>query len=143
MAEQTRRLAVIVTGGRAYTNVALVNAALDKIKPDLVLHGDADGADQLAERWCEANSVQYVAYPANWDALGKAAGPKRNGDMCDDLLKYRQDGYRIGVVAFPGNAGTKSCVEHAERRRIPVWHPARIDEPTLERVARKVQLALA
>lgn len=144
----TRKLAIVVTGGRNYANAELVNAALDVCRPDLVLHGDATGADQLAERWCNDTETPYVAYPAQWNIHERAAGPIRNGHMCDDLLKYRHDGYRIGVVAFPGNAGTANCVNCADERGIPVWYPARSTSPdwnasTVKRVARKVQLSLA
>lgn len=136
----SRRLAIVATGGREYGRTrrgdtkariaeaeresAHVVAALERLKPDVVLHGGATGADAIVDAWCQLNSVKVIAYPAQWDKYPKAAGPMRNGTMCDDLMLYKNDGYRIGVVAFPGGAGTASCVNHAERRGIKVWTPA-------------------
>jgi hypothetical protein len=122
----SRKLAVVVTGGRHYgkkkSEREAVYAALDKAAPSVVLHGGASGADTIASEWCKLRGVWQVEYPADW-SLGKAAGPMRNGRMCDDLKLYVADGYRIGVVAFPGGAGTASCIRHADRRGIKVWQP--------------------
>ena len=126
-----RKLAVVVTGGRHYgkneSERELIYAALDKAQPEVVLHGDESRADSVAFDWCDANGVWVVGYPADW-SIGKAAGSMRNGRMCDDLLKYRPDGYRIGVIAFPGGTGTASCIRHAGRRGIKVWQPAEAGE---------------
>lgn len=131
----SRKLAVVVTGGRDYgvpgagksmaaalAERQVVLNALEEAGPSVVLHGGAKGADAVAAYWCKAMRGVWVAeYPAEWEKFGKIAGPKRNGQMCDDLLKYKADGYRIALLAFPGGAGTASCVTHAERRGIPVW----------------------
>lgn len=139
-----RKLAVIVTGGRTFGHSKrhdsatrkreaeaerqAAYAALDAASPEVVLHGDCPtGADAVAKDWCTENHVWYVGYPADW-SRGKSAGPMRNGVMCDDLLKYRPDGYRIGVIAFPGGDGTASCINHAGRRGIKVWQPAEAGE---------------
>ncbi len=137
MAAGIRKFTVIVCGGRTYGVVArneknkakhvqaeneraALILTLDELKPDLVLHGDASGADRLAQRWCEQNGVPYVAYPANW-SLGNVAGPKRNADMAADLKRYHKQNHdRIAVVAFPGGAGTQSMCNIAQRSGIEV-----------------------
>lgn len=122
----TRKLAVVVNGGRNYGKIqrerAAIYAALDKAKPEVVLHGAATGADTIAGEWCKLRGVWVVEYPADW-TLGKIAGPKRNAQMIDDLLLYKPDGYRIGVISFPGGVGTASCNTLAERRGIKIWQP--------------------
>lgn len=113
---------IVVTGGRDYKDSAAVFDALNELKPDLVLHGGATGADWLAKDWCRETNTPYIEYPAQWN-LGKAAGPIRNGHMADDLRKYKNERHRTAVVVFPGGAGTASMVNHAERRGLKVIRP--------------------
>lgn len=49
-------------------------------RPIALYEGDAEGADRLsAQIWTEWRLGPVVAYPANWDELGKRAGHVRNG----------------------------------------------------------------
>lgn len=103
---------VLVTGGRHYSNSKLVFAALDTIGADritLLIHGDATGADTLADNWAKANGVfiaKFPIFPNTWKKEGKKAGYLRNKlmlDVCSPDL----------VVAFAGNNGTKNMIELA------------------------------
>lgn len=100
---------VIVTGGRDYDDWAMIQAVLGFIKPDLVVQGGASGADKDAQSWARYNDVKCVTIPAAWDLHGKAAGPKRNVEMIESYPDAI-------VVAFPGGAGTESCVKEAVKR---------------------------
>lgn len=108
---------LLVTGGRNYDDWDALRAALDEVHAatpvDLVVHGDYDGADQLARRWAERRRhamgrVWHAPCPADWDQFDKAAGPIRNSHMLD---VHRPD----LVVAFPGGRGTANMVEAALR----------------------------
>lgn len=49
--------------------------------PDQVLSGGARGIDRCGERWARSREVPVVVVAADWDRLGRAAGPVRNGEM--------------------------------------------------------------
>lgn len=103
---------VAVTGSRKYRNKIVLYRTLDKAHIqhgfDGVIHGDAWGADDLADQWCRERGVQPIALDALWDywrSLGKLriAGPVRNRVI--SLLKPRY------LFAFPGGIGTWNCVQ--------------------------------
>lgn len=48
-----------------------------------IISGGAPGADQLAERYAHEHRIKFKEYPANWDLLGKSAGPVRNAELAD------------------------------------------------------------
>lgn len=79
----------------------------------VIAQGGARGADQLARRWCELEKVECLTFEADWQALGKMAGPIRNRRMLEEFAPDF-------VIAFPGGAGTESTIQLAKQRRIPV-----------------------
>jgi hypothetical protein len=110
---------VLVCGGRDYNNYSGVELALNKlpVKPTVIIHGDAKGADTLAKMWAMSNGVYPVAIPALWDYFGnRAAGPKRNQAMLDIMSPDY-------CVAFPGKTGTADMIQRCIIRGIPVWQP--------------------
>lgn len=96
----------IVCGGRYYSDSAKIDAALSALALCGIAHGDAGGADALADRWARESGVPITTFPADWNALGRAAGPIRNQRMLDE---FRPD----LVVAFPGGRGTYDMVTRA------------------------------
>jgi YspA, cpYpsA-related SLOG family len=107
---------VMVTGGRHYADEEQLNAILDEVHSntviDLVMHGNASGADTLAKHWCRAHNVEHKPYPADWGKFGRAAGPMRNQFMVDDQPDV--------VIAFPGGKGTGDAVKRARKKSIIV-----------------------
>ena len=73
---------------------------------DVIIHGDARGADRTAGKWADRNNVPVEVYPADWKSLGKKAGPLRNTQMLDE-------GKPDVCVAFPGGVGTSDMVGKA------------------------------
>ena len=113
---------VIVCGGQHYTDRIRVYDALDKIKansgPDgsdwiFVIHGGATGADAIAADWAKLRGQPCAEVEAPWDFYEKRAGPLRNKWM----LFLAPD----GVVAFPGNNGTRNMISQAREAGVPVW----------------------
>jgi len=119
---------VLVTGSRDFSDEAKVNAALDEVYGQwdgkdggdfVVVHGDARGADTLADRWAKATHeidvrVHPEARPADWDQYGKLAGNVRNQEMVN-----------LGAdicLAFPlfGSRGTRDCMKRAKAAGIEV-----------------------
>lgn len=124
---------VLVCGGRKYSDWKRVCAVLDELHKqhgiEMVIHGDAAGADYHADQWAKNRSVKPVPYPAKWNDLsfpdanirrGKGgklydtrAGSRRNQEMLD---KERID----LVVAFPGGNGTADMVRKSRTAGIEV-----------------------
>lgn len=114
---------VLITGDREWTDDFPIDAiiaglqAITAPEPLIVIHGDARGADRIADNWKFAG-VEVQPYAADWDRHGRSAGPIRNRRMLDEHPDL--------VVAFhdelASSKGTKDCVAEAVRRGIPVWH---------------------
>ena len=104
---------VIVTGGRDYEDRQRVWEALDAARPDLLVVGDATGADAWARSWAHSRGVRLEIHAADWQVYGRRAGPLRNGAM----LGSHPDAV---VVAFPGGRGTADCVRQARRAGMSV-----------------------
>lgn len=107
---------VLVTGGRTYDDEWTVWTTLDCLHwrraITHLVHGDADGADCVADNWAFARGVQPVRCPALWDYYHRPAGHRRNyamGQLTPDV-----------VVAFPGGNGTASMMEIARSFGIEV-----------------------
>ena len=113
---------VLVTGSRKYTNYDAIAAALMVLPPNsLVIHGAADGADALANKYVftlQDGSMAVMPFPAHWVTEGKGAGPKRNTRMLDE-------GEPEIVFAFvndpTSSPGTANMVLQALARGLPMW----------------------
>lgn len=108
---------VLVCGGRGFVNEALLYTRLDDLHRacpiTVIIHGDAFGADRLAQCWAEKRGIEVAAFPADWDRYGRAAGPIRNRQMLEQ-------GKPALVVAFPGGKGTWDMIDQADRAGIEV-----------------------
>jgi len=74
---------LLVTGDRRWSDYRLIEHWLTLLKPRLVIHGRAYGADRLAGQAAEALEIETISQAANWTRYGKAAGPLRNQQMID------------------------------------------------------------
>lgn len=108
---------ILVCGGRDYDNRKQLFRILDVAHTAnpivLLVHGDAPGADTLAQKWADDRGVCCKVYPADWKKHGRAAGPIRNQQMLESEKVHL-------VIAFPGGRGTADMVKRAEDRGIPV-----------------------
>lgn len=111
---------VLVCGGRGYADVVRVSRYLDWLHEGrrvvLLIEGGAQGADTLARNWALDRGVPIQSFPANWNAEGRAAGPKRNQRMIDE-------GRPSFVVAFPGGKGTEDMTRRAKSSGLRVFTP--------------------
>ena len=114
--------AVLVTGSRRFQDSFVIAEVLDRIKPDLVIHGDARGADERASCWAKINRVSVVPVPALWSVEGTAAGTSRNRNMLKIMLILREQGYKVSVEAFPlpGSVGTHHMCRIAKESGVEV-----------------------
>jgi len=111
---------VIVTGSRVWPNRSVICKVLDELSPELVIHGNARGADTFAHGWAIANERQVHVFPAKWRTGNRfstklpydpTSGHIRNGLMLDSYPSTL-------VLAFPyGEAkGTRDCIAQAVER---------------------------
>jgi len=111
-------------GGRTYGDEAAIDAVLQTLRGqiELLIEGDAPGADRLCGKWAAKNGVPYVAMPALWDYWatqpgGRAqAGTRRNGHMIELLNPTH-------AVGFPGGAGSADMAAKCRWDKIPLWLP--------------------
>ena len=108
---------VLVCGGRDYTDAETVSRTLAELRKTrgiaLVIAGGARGADTLAADWAKAVGIPCEVYMADWEGLGRKAGPIRNQRMLDE-------GKPDLVVAFPGGRGTAGMVRIARAAGVEV-----------------------
>ena len=102
---------ILVCGGRSYSNKKEFNEYMDRINEIYgpivkIIHGGANGADSMAQKWAENHKISTTIYQAKWHKYGKAAGPIRNKEM---LEKEKPN----LIIAFPGGHGTRNMVELA------------------------------
>jgi len=99
----------LVCGGRDFDDYLYLCRRMNYFHEQLgiteVLHGAAKGADMCAANWATARGIPTRAFPADWQGLGKAAGPIRNRQM----VAQQPD----CVIAFKGGRGTHDLINQA------------------------------
>lgn len=107
----------LIYGGRVFHDWPFAYTALWRLAVQygftVVIHGQAKGADTLADQWATVVGLPVFRYPADWERLGRAAGGTRNQQMIDE---GKPD---IGV-GFPGGVGTADMTRRLRRHNIPV-----------------------
>lgn len=102
---------LLVCGGRDFEDYDLLKTVLSvyHVTKNIteVIHGDARGADRLADLWAERHRIPVRKFPADWQTHGKAAGPIRNQRMIDE-------GKPDMVLGFRGGRGTADMFQRAE-----------------------------
>lgn len=91
---------VCVCGSRSITNRKAVQDKIATLAfwldPIIIVTGACDrGPDRFAEEWAENNRIVIKRFHAEWDTLGKKAGPIRNREMAEAVVA--ENGY---LVAF-------------------------------------------
>lgn len=121
---------ILVCGGRRYSDRWRVFGVLDHYLPRVtaIIHGDAPGADRLAEQWCYERGVPMQSFPAQWETHGDRAGPIRNAQML-------ADGKPDLVVAFPGGHGTADMVRRAMDKGVAVLRVDHFGKPGFDGTA--------
>jgi hypothetical protein len=76
-----RYLKLLICGDRNWSDGDAISEVIWKFKPDLVIEGEARGADTLARLSAEAMGIEVKPFPADWQKYGRAAGPIRNSQM--------------------------------------------------------------
>jgi hypothetical protein len=100
---------LLACGSRTWSDEVPIRAALERTRPEVVIHGAYWGADTLAGRIATELGCLVLPFPADW-SLGRAAGVLRNQRMLDE-------GSPSWVIAFADDLltsrGTRDMVERA------------------------------
>ena len=108
-----RKVSALVCGGRNFKGWTAMQQTLDRIRPDVIIHGAAAGADAMAGRYARENGIECRDFPAEWKRHGRSAGYRRNQQMLDE-------GKPDLVVAFPGGPGTQNMVKISRQQGFDV-----------------------
>lgn len=106
-----RRL--LICGGRTFNDRPAILHRVRRLNPEIIIHGDAPGADTMAGSVARQLGIPLIVFPANWEGEGRAAGPNRNQRM---IVEGRPD----YVLAAPGGVGTADMIQRAESAGIRV-----------------------
>lgn len=108
---------VLVCGSRDWTDYEAIRREIMTLPAslNLVIHGNAVGADRAAGRAASLSGIEVASYPADWKKYGRAAGPIRNQQMLDE-------GRPDLVLAFWKNKsrGTEDMIRRARKAGIEV-----------------------
>ena len=102
---------VIIFGSRhmPFSCYPLIQQAVDASGFNVteVVCGLARGADIFGKKWAYERGIPVAEFPADWEGLGKAAGPARNAQMRD----YADAG--IGFI-WEGSRGSMNMLKQLE-----------------------------
>jgi hypothetical protein len=100
---------VAISGGRDYPNRRQVHAVLRDLRATIVVGDCPTGVDHWVREWCDYGLTHGYVYRADWDGLGKAAGPERNGRM------LRTENPDLLIAFDNGGPGTNDCIRQAKQ----------------------------
>jgi hypothetical protein len=135
---------LLVCGSRTWASGHRIAECLHAMKPSVVIHGAARGADELADAIAKAEGMIVEAFPADWQRDKKAAGPIRNARMLKDGKPDR--GLAFGALWKSARAsskrsrhqfkytGTGDMVAKMLRAGLPVRWVATPDAPAVDLV---------
>lgn len=107
---------VLVCGSRDWTDKDRIADVLADYAPNhpTIIHGDARGADLIADRVARTYGYAVKPFAADWYGMGRRAGIVRNLRMLDENPDL--------VIAFQinGSRGTQHTIDEARKRGIPV-----------------------
>lgn len=92
----------LIVGTRTYNDYDTFVKIVDKVlssKSDqkiVIVSGGANGADHFAEKYAKEKKFHLVVFEAEWERLGKKAGPIRNEQMHKFIAQFPNR----GVIAF-------------------------------------------
>ena len=88
--------------------IAWLNDFHKKRPISVVGEGEANGADNTAKIWTQAQGLILRPFPAPWKEHGKRAGSIRNQQMLDEVKPDV-------VIGFPGGTGTAHMLDIAKK----------------------------
>jgi len=112
--------AVMITGSRDWTDdVVIFNALSPYGDGDVIILGDARGADAIARGVCAERGLQFTVFEARWVEYGWRAGHERNSRMASALSRQWLRGHKMLCLGFPleKSRGTWDALRQARSAR--------------------------
>lgn len=113
---------LLVCGSRTWSDAMHLCTVLDGVLGggppiEVLIHGDAAGADEMAGRWAQAHDIPVEVYLPDWEQHGRSAGPIRNREML-------VTGKPTMVMAFVDkplaqSKGTANMIGQADKAGVP------------------------
>ena len=111
---------VLICGDRYWDDYNTIVQALSKIQQEkgveVVIEGEADGADSMGRQAAIQLGIPVLKFPADWRRYAHNAGPMRN-------IQMLQEGRPTLVLAFhnyiENSKGTKHMVNAARQAAVP------------------------
>lgn len=120
---------VLIAASRGWADAQPVEARLadvyERVGKDMfVVHSERNGADRIAENWCERWHVTHKRFEADWDRHGFRAGRLRNSEMVDFVIEQRIEfGADIELALFKLGGDESEDLRHLiERCRLAGVH---------------------
>ncbi len=105
---------IAIVGSRSYPRPDLVEAFVADLPDDtVVISGGARGADTFAEEAARTRGLKTLVFHADWENLGRRAGPIRNEQIiahCDRVVAFWDGRSR----------GTLNSLVLASRAKLPI-----------------------
>ena len=108
---------LLVCGGRNWQDYALLLQEVTTLHPDVVIEGEAHGADLMGRTAAYAIGAEVIAFPAQWNQYGRAAGPIRNQLM---LTEGKPDMVLAFHDSITSSIGTADMIRRAKLAGVPV-----------------------
>ena len=105
---------LLICGDRNWTDCKMIRDAIEEFKPDVVVEGEARGADTLAGIIALSKGIRVIPFPADWNRHGKPAGMIRNALMLkvgkpdlviafhDDIEQSKGTKHMVGIARKAG-----------------------------------------
>ena len=113
---------ILITGCRSWKFLQ-AGDVVDRFKAKygnefILVHGDCpSGVDAAFEAAATERGILTERHPANWDADGPSAGPKRNAEMVALGAEFAVAVHR----SLANSKGTQDCVVRCLNAGIPVY----------------------
>lgn len=107
---------MLMFGSRWYRRWGTILAVILHERPDVVIEGEAPGADTISRVVAESLGIPVRKFPADWDRYGKAAGMIRNQQQIDEGRPDKGVAFHTDIE---NSRGTRDMVERLARAGIP------------------------
>ena len=127
-----KRIAII--GSRGYSGPGPVAAFVARLPSDtVVVSGGAPGVDSFAEEAAKAHGLETLIFSADWEQLGRRAGPIRNARIvahADRVVAFWDGTSRgtLNTVLLARHAGLPVEVRDREGEPVTLGHALRVAE---------------
>ena len=115
---------ILICGDRDWKSLDLIKKVLSEhLRPgvDIIIHGDARGADRIGAEAAKQLGVpkdRVLAFPADWNKYHKAAGPIRNSQM---LAKGKPTLILAFHLDLQTSRGTRDMIIKGLKADLPVY----------------------